>query len=92
MDLYELNIHFPAYAMGNEEATLRCTDYYDNEEAAISRARTIAEAFTMPKPAYWYLCNGADTTIWTDSPEEVKQAIRFDLMQDKPTIKPVTNN
>lgn len=94
MDLYELNLHFPATykSLGNEELTLQSLDYYESPEAAIGRAKAIAEAFVTPKPDYWYLEDGAGLTIWTDSPEEVSQAIRFDLMAKKPVIKPVTSN
>ena len=91
MELYEVTLHFPAYnSAGGEEFTLRNTDYYDSPEAAISKWQTIAKAFVVPCPDYWYLEDDAGLTIWTDSPEEVKQAIRYDLMGTKPAILPVT--
>lgn len=94
MELYELVLHFPdTYgSLGHEELTLTNVEYYDSPEKAISRAQTIAQSFVTPKPDYWYLTDGAGFTIWTDSPEQTKQAIRYDLMAQKPAIKPVTNN
>lgn len=94
MELYELTLHFPAIyrTLGNEELTLRSVEYFDSEEAAISRAQTIAEAFVTPRPDYWYLTDGAGLTIWTDSPEQTKQAIRYELMAQKPVVRQVTNN
>lgn len=94
MELYELNLHFPAIyrTLDNKELTLRSVEYFDSEEAAISRAQIIAGAFVTPRPDYWYLTNGAGLTIWTDSPEQTKQAIRYDLMTQKPVIIQVIDN
>lgn len=94
MELYELVLHFPdTYgSLGHEELTLRSVDYNESAGKAISRAQTIAAAFVTPKPDYWYLTDGAGLNIWTDSPEQTKQAIHYDLMGQKPAIKPVTSN
>lgn len=94
MELYELTLHFPdTYeSLGHEELTLTSVDYSESAGKAISRAQTIAAAFVTPKPDYWYLEDGTGFNIWTDSPEQVKQAIRYDLMANKPTIKAVSNN
>lgn len=93
MELYELTLHFPdTYGtLGNEELTLKSTEYYESEEQAIDRAKVVASSFVTPKPDYFYLGNGG-FTIWTDYPEQVKRAIRYELLAFKPKIKPITNN
>lgn len=94
MELYELTLHFPdTYGtLGNEELTLKSTEYYESEEQAIDRAKVVASSFVTPKPDYFYLEDGGGFTIWTDYPEQVKRAIHYELLASKPTIKPITNN
>ena len=93
MELYELTLHFPdTYGtLGNEELTLKSTEYYESEEQAIDRAKVVASSFVTPKPDYFYLEDGG-FTIWTDYPEQVKRAIHYEVLAAKPTIKPITNN
>lgn len=94
MELYELTLHFPdTYGtLGNEELTLKSTEYYESEEQAIDRAKVVASSFVTPKPDYFYLEDGGGFTIWTDYPEQVKRAIHYELLASKPKIKPITNN
>lgn len=88
MELYELILHFPK--LGDEGITLKSTEYYDSEEEAIARAKVVANSFAVPVPDYYYLADGANTTIWTDYPEEVKKSIHYDIVTSKPTIKAMT--
>lgn len=88
MELYTLHLHFPdTYgSLGNEALSLQSTDYYDSAQQAIERAHAVAEAFVTPRPDYWYLEDGAAQNIWTNSPDDVKKAIKYDLLTIKPKI------
>lgn len=90
MELYEITLHFPnSYgSLENEELTLRSTEYYDSEEKAIARAKVVASSFVTPKPDFFYIEDG-EGTIWTDSPEEVKKYLHYDLLASKPVIKTI---
>lgn len=92
MELYTLTLHFPDTAIGDNGLTLESTESYASAEIAVSRAKTIAEAFITPKPDYWYLEDGAGFRIWTDYPEIVKRVICYDKIAQKPVIEPVTIN
>ena len=94
MELYELNLHFPGSykTLGSQELTLKSTEYYESEERAIERAKTVASSFVTPKPDYFYLEDATGRKIWTDSPEEVRRAIHYELLASKPVIMPITNN
>ncbi len=94
MELYELNLHFPGSykTLGNREITLTSTEYYESDERAIERAKIVASSFVTPKPDYFYLEDATGRKVWTDYPEEVKRAIRYELLASKPVIMPITNN
>lgn len=91
MELYEITLHFPdSYkSLENEDLTLKSTEYYESAEKAIERAKVIASSFVVPVPDYFYVGDGL--TIWTDYPDKVKEAIHYELLASKPTIKPITN-
>lgn len=93
MELYEITLHFPnTYgSLGNEELTLKSVEYYESEEEAISRAKTIATAFVTPRPDYWYMTDASERNVWTDSPQEVKKALHYDIIASKPNIYTVSN-
>lgn len=93
MELYELIFHFPcSYAsLENQELTLTTVDYYPSDEAAIHRAKTIANALVTPRPDYFYVA-GMGGKVWTNNIEETKKALHYDLLCNKPIIKTIEDD
>lgn len=87
MRLYELTLHFPdCYgSLDHQEMTLTNLEYFYTAEDAVKRAKTIAHSFVSPQPDFWYLEDGG-TTIYTETPEKVKEAIHYYILKEKPTI------
>lgn len=88
MELYEMTFHFPNTfgSLNHEELTLKSVEYYRSTEDAIARAKTIAYAFVVPCPDFWYMeCNGK---VWTEKEDvdAVKRILHYDLLTEKPQI------
>lgn len=91
MELYELHLHFPDIygSLINIPLELTSTEYYTTDKKAVEWAQAVAEAFVTPRPDYWYIEDGSGLNIWTNSPDDVKRAMHYELMNNKPNINRV---